>query len=145
MLTETFDFTNKGKDLKVNYDRYMVSFDVESLFTNEPTTKTIELILDLAFKKTETFHELNRDELRELLTICVQQSHFQFNGNYFDQIDGVAMGSPLGPFFANVFMSNFEREHMSELRKLGVKRWSRYVDDVLATLGKNKLRKYWLS
>ena len=81
MLTETFDFTNKGKDLKVNYDRYMVSFDVESLFTNEPTTKTIELILDLAFKKTETFHELNRDELKELLTICVQQSHFEFSVN----------------------------------------------------------------
>ena len=56
MLTDTFDFTNKVKDLKVSYDRYMVSFYVESLFTNVPTTETIELILDLAFKKTETFH-----------------------------------------------------------------------------------------
>ena len=48
------------------------------------------------------------------------------------------MGSPLGPLFANVFMSNFEREHMSELGKLGVKLWSRYVDDVFATLGKKE-------
>ena len=44
------------------------------------------------------------------------------------------MGSPLGPLFANVFMSDFERKHMSKLKERGVKLWLRYVDDVFATL-----------
>jgi hypothetical protein len=67
------------------------------------------------------------------LTICTQKSHFQFNGEFFDQIDGVAMGSPLGPLFANFFMSDFECKHMSKLKSLGLILWYRYVDDVFAT------------
>ena len=47
------------------------------------------------------------------------------------------MGSPLGPFFANFFMSDFERKHMSEFKKLGVNLWYRYVDDVFASLKLN--------
>ena len=44
------------------------------------------------------------------------------------------MGSPLGPMFSNVFMSDFERKHMDALRKLGVVKWFRYVDDVFVSL-----------
>ena len=136
ILKDTYDFVNKIGNLDLNNDRYLVSFDVESLFTNVPTIETINIILDLAFKDGVTiFHELTREELKQLLTICTRESHFQFNGEYFDQVDGVAMGSPLGPLFANIFMSNFERKHMSALRELGVKQWLRYVDDVFASLG----------
>lgn len=112
----------------------MVSFDVESLFTNIPTIETIEIILELAFKEGQKlYHGLTRDDLKKLLKICTQESHFQFGGKYFDQVDGVAMGSPLGPLFANVFMTNFERCHSDELKKLGVNQWLRYVDDIFAT------------
>ena len=135
ILTDTYDFVNKISKLDVVIDRYLVSFDVESLFTNVPTLETIELILDLAFPVgAETFHELSRDELKSLLIYCTQKSHFQFNGEYFDQVDGVAMGSPLGPLFANVFMAHFETKHMEDLRKLGIKLWVRYVDDIFATM-----------
>lgn len=113
----------------------MVSFDVESLFTNIPTNETIEIILRRAFDNNEkTYYGLEKEDLKQLLVICTQNSHFQFNGEYFDQIDGVAMGSPLGPLFANIFMSEFERNHMNILKELGVVRWHRYVDDIFATL-----------
>jgi predicted GIY-YIG superfamily endonuclease len=77
---------------------------------------------------------MNRDTLKKLLIICTQESHFQFNGNYYDQIDGVAMGSPLGPLFANIFMDEFEQKHMHQLKELGVKTWMRYVDDVFSVI-----------
>jgi hypothetical protein len=48
------------------------------------------------------------------------------------------MGSTLGPLFANVFMSDFERKHINKLKELGVNIWCRYVDDVFATLGNEK-------
>ena len=44
------------------------------------------------------------------------------------------MGSPLGPLFANIFMSNFESKTMVELKKLGVIHWYRYVDDIFAVV-----------
>lgn len=139
MLIDTFDFVNKVSKLDHEKDKYLVSFDVESLFTNIPTTETIELILDLAFKNEKKngkilFHGLRRNDLKKFLVICTQQSHFQFNGEFYDQIDGVAMGSPLGPLFANVFMTNFEKKHADKLRELGVNSWHRYVDDIFATL-----------
>ena len=36
------------------------------------------------------------------------QSFFIFDGKFYEQCDGVAMGSPLGPALANVFMYHFE-------------------------------------
>ena len=139
ILTDTFDFVNKVSSINPEHDPFMISFDVESLFTNIPTTETIEMILDLVYTKgVELFHDLARDELNKLLVICTQESHFQFNGQFYDQIDGVAMGSPLGPLFANIFMSHIEKNHMSKLRELGVNIWLRYVDDIFATLQNKK-------
>ena len=124
--------------LDIERDSYLVSFDVESLFTNIPTRETIEIILNRAYNKetnpTGLYHGLRRNNLKKLLEICTQESHFQFGGQFYDQIDGVAMGSPLGPLFANVFMSEFENTHLDKLESLGFVSWYRYVDDVFASL-----------
>ena len=137
MIKDTFDFVNKVAHLNTNVDKYMLSFDIESLFTNIPTIETIDIILKLVYTKNRRyFHGLMRDELKHLLIVCTQQSHFQFNNEFFDQIDGVSMGSPLGPLFANIFMANFEKVHMNELKNLGINIWLRYVDDIFATLNK---------
>jgi len=134
ILKDTFDFVNKVSNIAHVENQHMVSFDVESLFTNIPTLETIEIILNRAFKHSEIFHQMNRKTLKNLLIICTQKSHFQFNGNYYDQIDGVAMGSPLGPLFANIFMDEFEQNHMQKLKDLGVKNWMRFVDDVFSVI-----------
>jgi hypothetical protein len=44
------------------------------------------------------------------------------------------MGSPLGPLFANIFMDEFENNHMAKLNELGLKTWNRYVDDVFSLI-----------
>ena len=35
---------------------------------------------------------------------------FLFDGKYYDRIDGVAMGSSLGPVIANIFMCDFQEK-----------------------------------
>ena len=52
--------------------------------------------------------KLPRSVLKDLLVLATKRSHFVFDGQYYDQIDGVAMGSFLGPVFANIFMCDFE-------------------------------------
>ena len=116
ILKDTFDFVNKIKSINPRADKFMSSFDVESLFTNIPTNETIEIILNRIYKDDiKQFHGLTREDLNKLLVICTQKSHFQFNGEFFDQVDWVAMGSPLGPLFANIFMMDFEEKHMGQL------------------------------
>ena len=39
--------------------------------------------------------------MKELLLLCTKHVHFTFNGDIYIQLDGVTMGSPLGPFLAN--------------------------------------------
>ena len=48
------------------------------------------------------------NEFIKLLNLAVKNCHFIFNGKFYDQVDGVAMGSPLGPLLANIFLSFHE-------------------------------------
>ena len=49
-------------------------------------------------------------ETLNFLVFATKRSHFVIDGQYYDQIDGVAMGSPLGPVVANIFMCNNEEK-----------------------------------
>ena len=53
-----------------------------------------------------------------------------FDGNIYVRNDGVAMGSPLGPVLANIFMLELERSVIPTLMDK-MKCWTRYVDGTL--------------
>ena len=58
----------------------------------------------------------------------------------YQQIDGVAMGSPLGPLFANIFMSELEKTLIPKVEdKLNT--WTRYVDDTFAFIRRDEIKK----
>ena len=120
--------------LPQDVDLYMVSFDVTSLFTNIPLQATVEIILNKIFYEDDyLFHGLNRSNFQKLLEIAVQDTHFLFNNDIYKQVDGVAMGSPLGPIMANAFMCSLEEQMLDDCplayRPLF---YRRYVDDTFA-------------
>ena len=53
---------------------------------------------------------LNSLFLKELLYLATKESYFIFNNILYKQIDGVAMGSPLGPSLANAFLGHHEQK-----------------------------------
>ena len=65
------------------------------------------------------------------------------NNEIYVQNDGVAMGSPLGPILANVFMVELENTLVPRLHQY-VKKWRRYVDDTFAYI-KNESTDYFLT
>ena len=109
----------------------MASLDVDSLFTNIPLAETIDICCNLLYQHAETVDGLTRNEFKELLTIATTDSFILFNGNFFQQIDGVAMGSPLGPTLANIFLGHHETKWLescpSEFKPCY---YRRYVDDI---------------
>ena len=66
--------------------------------------------------------------MKKLLTICTKNVHFSFNNDIYIQIDGVAMGSPLGPVLANIFMVKLENVLVPKLNDR-VKKWRCFADD----------------
>ena len=73
-----------------------------------------------------------KNQLTKLLEIATTNQLFPFNGQLYEQIDGVAMGSPLGPLMANVFLCHLE----DNLTRDGAMPtfYKRYVDDTLARM-----------
>ena len=93
--TDTFSFVREIQDIDFS-DMFLVSYDVTSLFTNIPLSETIDLTVNANFdSNTESDLKLNKIQLKELFNFATSHIHFLFNGCFYDQIDGVAMGSPL--------------------------------------------------
>ena len=41
--------------------------------------------------------------------LAISQTNFLLNGNMYDQVDGIAMGSPLAPILDNISMEYHEK------------------------------------
>ena len=68
---------------------------------------------------------------KQLLTLSVKSSCFLFNDVYYKQVDGVAMGSPLGPTLANLFLVYCEYKWLEKCPlQFRPKYYRRYVDDI---------------
>ena len=76
---------------------FMASLDVNSLFTNIPLGETVDICCDTLFQGHDVIDKMSKADFKELLTLATHQSYFTFDGNVYQQIDGVAMGSHLGP------------------------------------------------
>ena len=103
--------------------------DVESLFTNVPVTETISIITNIIFKDTDVFNGFNKKQFTKLLCLAVQDNVFMFIKKLFKQVDGVALGSPLGPFFTNFFLGFLEQKYFTECNNVKPTFYVRYVDD----------------
>ena len=110
---------------------FMASFDVENLFTNIPLQETIQIIVQQLFSSpVSTIMGLTRDLFTQLLDLAVTNSFFMFNNKFYSQVDGLGMGLPLGPTFANIFLSFHEKSWLedcpSDFKPVF---YRRYVDD----------------
>ena len=109
-----------------------VSFDVTSLFTNVPLKKTVDIVLKRIYKDGLIQTKLQKRTLKKLLLESCKKTAFSFNDIIYEQIDGVSMGSSLGPTLANVIMTELERVVVDKLVQSGIiKFYIRFVDDTL--------------
>ena len=101
-VSDSFDFVSRIRALDLS-STFLCSFDVSSLFTNVPLHETISFIkricddLDIELR-------IDFDHLKSLILLCTQNTQFSFNNTFYFQCDGVAMGSPLGPTLADIFV-----------------------------------------
>ncbi|CAB4043841.1 Hypothetical predicted protein, partial [Paramuricea clavata] len=81
---------------RVEKDEMVVSFDVISLFTSIP----VKMAVDVVKRRLSESHKwkgctlLTAKQVVNLLVFVLNNSFFKFQGNFFHQISGCAMGSP---------------------------------------------------
>ena len=115
----------------------MVSFDVVSLFTNDPLEETTNIIIKRIYDKNEINTSIPKQEMKELLYLCTKNAYFTLNIKTYVQVDGVVIGSPHGPVLANIFMVELE-QNISTLSK-DTSLWKRYVDDAICFVNSNRI------
>ena len=78
-----------------------------SFFINIPLQETIDIAINLIFNHNPNLNKA-RKELKKVFLFVTSQTHFIFNSKFYNQIGGVAMGFPLIPVLANIFMGFHE-------------------------------------
>ncbi|CAK1581428.1 unnamed protein product [Parnassius mnemosyne] len=101
---DSYHFVSEIKDLHLADNETMVSFDVQSLFTCLPVEDCISIV-------TRRLEENNMPvEYAVLLRHCLTSGYLLWKEEFYKQVDGVAMGSPVSPIVADIFMEDFEEK-----------------------------------
>ena len=68
--------------------------------------------------------------MKQLLMLCTKNVHFTYDNKVYQQNDGVAMGSPLGPVLSGIFMVELENRLVLTLND-SMTLWRRFADDAI--------------
>ena len=68
------------------------------------------------------------EQIISLLEFCLKTTYFQFQGRFFEQLQGTAVGSPISPIVAHLYMEDFETKAINTAEYLP-NIWKKYVDD----------------
>ena len=135
-ISDSFTFADYIRKLDGQIDSFMCSFDVNSLFTNVPLDETIAICADNLYNIPDSQPCIPKEVFVELLHSAASTVEFSFDNTIYRQMDGVAMGSPLGPALANIFVGYYEEKLFSEISKSAV--YFRYVDDTFVIFQNEK-------
>ena len=108
----------------------LMSYDVTSLFISVPIDPTLNIIKDL-FEKDEKLNDrtvLSVQNIIECLGFWLHNIYFSFQNQFYEQVEGVAMGSLVSPIVANLYTRHFERKALWSASH-PPRYWSRFVDD----------------
>ena len=107
-VKDSKDLTDKLQMLEIQENEELVSFNVSALFTSIPVNQALDVINDLIIQhQTDmdfiskvgnpwyvTADHLDREDVMQLLKLVLNNCVFSFQGKFYKQLHGAAMGSP---------------------------------------------------
>ena len=128
-LKNTQHFIQQLQGKRLEPGEVITSFDVKALFTSVPIQPSIQIVKQRLQQDTTLPQRtcMSIPQIITLLEFCLTNTYFLFQGKYYEQVQGAAMGSPISPLIANIFMEEFEVKALSTCPHPSL--WLRFVDD----------------
>ena len=137
-LKDSQNLIQKTKDKIYDNNLKLYSADFESLYTNIPLEKSIDIIMQLVSKMK--LIDISSFAIYKFLKLVLLNNYFYFKRDnlytFFIQIKGIAMGTACGPAVANLYLSYFELKYKSFLTN---SLYFRFIDDIIYTDSNNSL------
>ena len=127
-IKDTNDFLKKLRDLPpLPEDAMLCTIDVVGLYPNIPHNEGLEAIKNAL--NTRQDQTISTESLVNLAECVLKNNVFEFDGHFFKQKRGTAIGTKMAPPYAILFMAELEQKLLqsSELTPLV---WWRYIDDI---------------
>ena len=129
-IKDTEQFVDKIRNIRLEEDETMVSFDISDMYPSLPKqvviTEVVRRVNDENFKPST-----NKKALIELVNISAEFMSFSCNNQYYEQKDGLFIGSPTSPAFAELYIERVEEIHVYRMIHAPWL-WLRKVDDTFA-------------
>ena len=137
-------FSNYIRNVLIEDDTIMVSFDVTSLYTNILIIDTLNIIKDYVNNDDQFTRKMAipQDKFLDLVHLVLTTTCHTFNFQFYQQNDGVAMGGPASSTTAEIYMQAYERTSITTALH-PPKVWERFVDDVYSILKRTHLENFF--
>ena len=117
-VKDSKDLMDKLQSIELHNNEELVSFDVSALFTSIPVNQALDVIneliiqhqtnMDFKYKVDKAWYEvadhLDREDVMALLKVVLNNCVFSFQGKFYKQLHGAAMGYPCSPVVANIYI-----------------------------------------
>ena len=113
-INSTKDFVEQAKHITLAPGECLGSYDVSALFTSVPVDLALNIIKDLLVKD-HTLKERTYGSWGHYSPIgsSVSKTYFSFQNQFYEQVEAAAMGSPISPIVANLYMEYLEQKALS--------------------------------
>ncbi|CAF4858223.1 unnamed protein product [Rotaria socialis] len=136
-VTSGFELVKKLQEwstVNMCQDTTFCTIDVTDLYTMVPQIEgVLSLRKMLDHLKLKEVGKLKVETIIRLSRFVMTNNYFSYNGQFYHQVRGGAMGSPLTLTISNCYMYFFERQIVNQIRNSGGL-YFRYIDDIFITI-----------
>ena len=121
-------------------DKLIFTMDISSLYTVIPNSEGLQALTCTCryFFDQRTVTEPSSETLLRLAELVLTLNCFSFAGNYYKQINGVAMGTKMGPSYANLFVGYVEHQFFNQYDGPKPDLYGRYIDDCIGAISSSR-------
>ena len=135
-IKDTEQLVSTIKNEKLDKNESMISFDISDMYPSLPKSEVLQEI-ERRIRKRSFKPKLKKTALIKLSQIAVKYMTFEINNEFYDQADGLFIGSPCSSCFAEIFIQRLEEVSIYNMIH-APRLWLRKVDDTF-TISKHSM------